>query len=203
MILPKTGFITNLIVAREHQRLLHAGCQHTLASLRNKYWVISGRRAVKRVLHRCVTCFKSNPSNTEYKMDNLSSDRITQARAFTTCGVDYAGPFLIREGGRARTSRKAYVCLFVCFVTRAVHIELATDLTTDAFLRCLHRFMSRRGRCQVIHSDNGTNFLGARNQLREFGILLGSSEYKKRVAQALADEHIRWFEFPSSPSTFQ
>ncbi|XP_076246260.1 uncharacterized protein LOC143186468 [Calliopsis andreniformis] len=172
MILPTPHPFTILAIGNEHVRLLHTGSQRTLASLRNKFWILSGRRAVRKTVHQCMNCFRTNPINKPCKMGDLPAERITPARAFSTCGVDYAGPVLIQERGRGRVARKTYICLFICFVTKALHIELATDLSTDAFLNCLHRFISRRGRCRSIHSDNGRNFIGAKNQLRELGILI-------------------------------
>ncbi|XP_043263587.1 uncharacterized protein LOC122403866 [Colletes gigas] len=196
MILPYKHPLSTLIVVYEHQRLLHAGCQHTLASLRSRFWPISGKRLVKKVIHDCVPCFKVNPIGTRYIMGNLPAARVTPARAFATCGIDYAGPVVIKERGRGRISHKTYICLFVCFATKAIHIELAIDFTTDAFLNCLYRFISRRGRSQCIYSDNGTNFIGARNELNELGILLNSQPHNDRVRTALSQEQIQWHLIP-------
>lgn len=110
--------------------------------------------------------------------------------------MDYAGPILIVDRGRARTAGKTYVCFFVCMVTKAAHIELAVDLTTDTFLNCLHRFISRRGSCHAIYSDNDTNFVGARNELRDLGILLHSRLHHDRVLGALGQEGIEWHFIP-------
>ncbi|XP_076300572.1 uncharacterized protein LOC143218889 [Lasioglossum baleicum] len=196
IIVPKSGPLATLLIRREHLRLLHAGFQQTFASLHSTYWLVSGRRVTRKVLINCIKRFRSSPHGTQPRIGNLPADRVTPARAFATCGVDYAGPFLIVELGRARTARKAYICLFVCMVTKAVHIELAVDLTTDAFLNCLNRFISRRGRCQAIYSDNGTNFVGSRNELKELGILLSSRQHHDRILEVLAQEGIEWHFIP-------
>lgn len=84
---------------------------------------------------------------------------------------------------------KAYVCIFVCTATKAVHIELVSDLTTEAFLACLRRFIARRGRCSLILSDCGTNFVGANRLL------------VKLMKNASSYEHIEWkFNPPPSPN---
>ena len=129
-------------------------------------------------------------------MGNLPKARVTPKRAFYTCGVDYAGPFQIRIILRSKTTLKAYICVFVCFVTKAVHIELARDLSTDAFLNCLRRFVSRRGKCQHIYSDNGTNFVGARNRLNELSRLLQNRDFQRNVTDFLAKDQISWHLIP-------
>lgn len=76
-------------------------------------------------------------------------------------GVDFCGPFFTKEHRhRNRTKVKTYVSVFVCFATKAVHLELVNDLSTEAFLACLKRFFSRRGLSRSMHSDNATNFVG-------------------------------------------
>jgi len=102
-------------------------------------------------------------------MGVLPSSRVTPSRPFSYCGVDYAGPVILREGKRRNArNHKAYICIFVCFATKAVHIEVVGNLTTDSFLACLKRFIARRGRPNSIYSDNGTTFVGASRQLSEF-----------------------------------
>ncbi|CAK9826422.1 hypothetical protein ANTRET_LOCUS4277 [Anthophora retusa] len=196
VVLPTSHPFTNLVIKNEHLRSLHAGPQQTLASLRDRFWILSGRRIVRKIVRQCFNCFRAKPLTINYQMGNLPSQRVTPSRAFDSCGVDYAGPFLIREGGRGRVARKTYVCIFVCLVTKAIHIELATDLSTDSFLKCLHRFISRRGRCHSIYSDNGKNFIGARNQLNELGILLNTPQHNSRVQSSLAREGIEWHLIP-------
>ncbi|XP_076392699.1 uncharacterized protein LOC143265299 [Megachile rotundata] len=200
LIIPKSGPLAILLINHEHLRHLHAGCQQTLAALHSRFWILSGKRLIKKVLRQCLSCFRTRPTSVSYKMGDLPADRVVPARAFATCGVDYAGPFLIKEAGRSRVARKCYICLFVCFTTKAIHIELAVDLSTDAFLNCLHRFIARRGRCNTIYSDNGRNFLGARNELQELGTLLGSSSHSRQIIDSLAKEHIDWrFIPPNAP----
>ncbi|XP_043263452.1 uncharacterized protein LOC122403788 [Colletes gigas] len=196
LILPSDHPLTNLVVTYEHCRLLHAGCQLTSASLRNRFWILACKRVVKKIIHRCIRCFRTKATGINPIMGDLPATRVTPARPFATCGIDYAGPLLIRERGRARTAHKAYICIFVCFVTKAVHIELATDLSTDAFLNCLNRFIARRGRSHCIYSDNGRNFIGARNNLNELGVLLNSKEHHAKVGNLLAQEQIQWHLIP-------
>lgn len=99
-------------------------------------------------------------------MGELPRERVTQARPFYHTGVDYCGPFYIKEKKlRNRAKVKVYVSVFVCLAVKAVHLEIVSELTTDAFIAALKRFIARRGKCRSIHSNNGTNFVGANNQL--------------------------------------
>ncbi|XP_018405223.1 PREDICTED: uncharacterized protein LOC108781668 [Cyphomyrmex costatus] len=94
----------------------------------------------------------------------LPPSRITVSRPFSYCGVDYAGSLTLREGKRRNAhTHKAYIAMFVCFATKAVHIELVSDLTTDMFLAAFKRFISRRGKPSHMWSDNGTTFVGSRH----------------------------------------
>ena len=94
------------------------------------------------------------------------------------------------------------MCIFVCFVTKAVDIELAQDLSTDAFLNCLRRFISRRGKCQHIYSDNGTNFVGARNRLNELSQLLQDRDFQRNVTDFLAKDQTSWHMIPPNAPHF-
>ncbi|XP_043263201.1 uncharacterized protein LOC122403641 [Colletes gigas] len=196
VILPSKHHLTKLLVAHEHLRLLHAGCQATLSSLRRRYWPLSGKILIKNTIRNCVRCFRTKPVTQEYLMGNLPAVRIIPTRPFSVCGVDYAGPVFIKEKIRTRVTSKAYLCIFVCFVTKAIHLELAIDLSTDAFLNVLRRFISRRGLCRSLYSDNGTNFIGARNELLELGTLLRDSKHNERVTKFLSDNQIEWHLIP-------
>lgn len=102
-------------------------------------------------------------------MGNLPNTRLSPSRPFSISGVDYAGPFLIkdRKGCNYKTS-KAYIALFVFFVTKATHLEFSHDrVFYDRFIH----FMSLRGKGSQIYSDHCTTFIGERE--RELRILVG------------------------------
>lgn len=132
-------------------------------------------------------------------MGELPASRITVSRPFLKTGVDFFGPIYVRPAPR-RPSVKAYVAVFICLCTKAVHMELVTYLSTDRFLQALRRFVARRGRCAVLYSDNGTNFVGARNKLLELFKLLSEDDHKEAVAKFCCTEGMRWsFIPPGSP----
>jgi len=105
-------------------------------------------------------------------MADLPSVRITEDLPFVNTGCDYAGPIFLKDA-KVRKPRisKGYMCLFVCMVTSAIHLKLATDLKTETFLAALRRFISLRGKCIKIFT---TNFIGAKRSLNEMQELLSS-----------------------------
>uniref|UniRef100_UPI00143B5FA4 uncharacterized protein LOC117162207 n=1 Tax=Bombus vancouverensis nearcticus TaxID=2705178 RepID=UPI00143B5FA4 len=200
IVLPKSS-VTTRIIEHEHKIHMHSGTQATLYAVRQRYWPVDGRSQVWRAIKGCVRCCRAQPPPVEYVMGNLPEARVTESRPFTNVGVDYCGPFHIKEKrDRNRRQIKVYVAIFVCLAIKAVHIELVDDLTSEAFIAALRRFIARRGYCSTIHSDNGTNFRGASNELRELHDLLQSDDHKEKVTAFLADKQIEWrFIPPHSP----
>jgi hypothetical protein len=114
-----------------------------------------------------VVCHQLKAAATKQLMGELPSSRIQPLRPFKRAGIDYAEPVSIRLGSaRSKTIVKAYIAVFVCFATKAVHLEMVTSLTTDAFLAALRRFAAKRGKPSHLYSDNGTNFVGAAHHLQ-------------------------------------
>ena len=102
--------------------------------------------------------------------------------------MDYAGPISLRmETPRSKVITKGYIAIFVCFATKAVHIEVVTSLTTESFLAPLRRFIARRGKPKTMYSDNGTNFRDA-NELHDVYKMLHSSSQMATVQDYLATE---------------
>lgn len=181
----------------------HAGVQATMAFVRQRFWPLSLRAVTRKVIHNCVTCFKAKPLVSEALMGNLPSPRVTVSRLFTHCGVDYAGPVILREGRRRNArNHKAYIAVFVCFATKAVHLELVSDLTTDAFIAALKRLISRRGRPDRIYSDNSTTFVGADRQLSEFYDSLRSTSTQTVIENFLRDQQTTWSFIPPNAPHF-
>ncbi|XP_043470231.1 uncharacterized protein LOC122503668 [Leptopilina heterotoma] len=181
-VLPKHHNVTRIIIRDEHLKRHHAGAQSTLYGVREFYWIINGRNTTRHIIRQCVKCFRAKPPETRYLMGNLPKDRVSFTTPFTHVGVDYCGPFFIKEHRhRNRTKVKTYVSVFVCLATKAVHLELASDSTTDAFIACLTRFFSRRGVANSISSDNATNFVGANNEIKDLFNVLRAHEESKEV----------------------
>ncbi|CAH2088739.1 unnamed protein product [Euphydryas editha] len=135
-------------------------------------------------------------------MGSLPSLRVTPARAFENSDVDYAGPIMLRTTSvRGHRAYKGYICLFVCMVTKAVHIEVVSDLTSRGFLEAFKRFVARRGCCLNLHSDNGTNFVGAAKELEDLFDAEKSSMVKE-ISDSLASQGTTWHFIPSRAPKF-
>lgn len=183
IILHSKHHITQLIVEYYHKVLMHAGPQLLLSTLRHKFWIIGGRNLARKVTHNCITCCRFSGKTVQPLMGNLPKERLHLEFPFQNTAVDYAGPTMISDRkGRGCRLIKAYICVFVCLAVRAVHIELVTELSTDAFLAALNRFISRRGRPVNLFSDNGRNFVGACNELSKF-LRSKSDEISRYAAQ--------------------
>jgi len=101
-------------------------------------------------------------------MGQLPEARVKPSKPFTNTGVDYSVPFDVKKVvKRSRLTVKCYVALFVCLSTKAIHLELVSELSNEAYIASLRRFIARRGLCTDIYSDNGTNFVGAEKELKK------------------------------------
>lgn len=175
----------------------------TLAALRQKYWPLSARNQIRKVIRQCIPCFRVKPRYPDPIMGDIPANRFNTTRPFYNCGVDYMGPVSVKEGGR-RSKRvvKAYVALFVCFATKAIHLELVSDLTAECFLNALKRFISRRGIIKNIYSDNATNFVGANRELISLSEMFKSQCFQREVIDNLATKTIKWHFIPSRAPHF-
>ena len=199
IVLPARHIFTRKLLQHYHEKLLHAGPQLLLGVVKLRFWPLGGRNVVRHLVHKCLKCYRSKPSTIQQFMGDLPSARVTVSRPFSRTGVDYFGPVYIRPVAR-RPAVKAYVALFICLCTKAVHLELVSDLSTDRFLQALRRFVARRGLCSEIYSDNGTNFVGARNKLQEFLRLLKDPTHRETVPKECTSQGITWhFSPPSAP----
>uniref|UniRef100_A0A4Y0BFI9 Integrase zinc-binding domain-containing protein n=1 Tax=Anopheles funestus TaxID=62324 RepID=A0A4Y0BFI9_ANOFN len=163
MILPKKHTITNLIVKHYHEKYKHKKTETIIAAIRQRFWIIDLRAVVKNVADKCQKCKNDKARPSPPIMAPLPRCRLAvRQKPFTHTGVDYFGPLNIAIG---RRSEKRWGAVFTCLTTRAVHIELATDLSASSFIICLKNMQHRRGKVSHIYSDNGTNFVGANNEM--------------------------------------
>ena len=195
--------LTRLIIRTEHIRLLHAGPTLLAASLARRYHIVGGRKVIRSITRACITCRRDAARPRPQKLGQLPIERVTPGPVFDKVGVDYAGPILIKRGHvRRPTLIKAYVCVFVSLTVKAVHLELVSDLTSEAFVACLRRFIARRGRPSLIWSDHGTNFVGAAREIKELFQFLREQETQGVVNDFLSKQDIKWKFIPQHAPHF-
>ena len=164
VILPKKCVVSNIIIQWSHHSVGHGARGMTLNHLRQRdIWFVNANAIVRHLIHKCVICCKLRGKMGYQKMADLPQKRCTEAAPFTYCSVDMFGPLIIKE---KRSELKRYGALFTCFSSRTMHIEVTNSLDADSFILAFHRFMARRRAVRSIWSDNGTNFVGARNELQ-------------------------------------
>ncbi len=168
ILLPADHPVTTMIIRDQHAALLHAGKEHTLNHLRNRFWIINGRRTVQKILTKCIICRRANPVKQGQKMAPLPIARTTMAPPFTCTGADLAGPYFIKSQF-SHKEFKRYFLLLTCLTTRAVHLEPLQSASATSLLLALDRFVSRRlggEHPKEIHCDNAANFVRAEKELK-------------------------------------
>ena len=192
-LLPKNHHLSTLLVRDAHERVHHNRVEATLAQLRTRFWIVKGRQFVKRTPASCTVCRRyEGRSYRVPPQSDLPEFRLSQKPAFTYVGIDYALPLYIKVSGQPAL-QKVYVLLFTCCSVRSVHLELATDLSVDVFIRCLRRFAARRGLPELIISDNAKTFKAADK-------ILSKLFSYPRVKKFLASKRIDWrFDVDKAP----
>ncbi|XP_051157995.1 uncharacterized protein LOC127279598 [Leptopilina boulardi] len=178
VVLPGNHEITKMIIEEKHKELNHAGVEILMNSLREKFWILGGRKIIRIIIRRCVDCQRHDSKALQTIPAPLPQNRVRDAAVFEILGVDLTGPIYLKGG------QKAWICLFTCAIFRAVHLELVTSLSTASFLLALRRHIARRGRPSIIYSDNGTNFVGLNNSLKRIDFT--------KLAQTRAMRQIQW-----------
>ena len=127
-----------------HERVHHKPVKETLTEIRSKFWIVKGRQLIRKIIHSCVPC----------------------RPPFTCTGIDFAGPLYVKNEDKSSLEMATtWICLYTCGVTRAVHLELVREMSTEAFLRSFKRFTARRGVPAKVISDNAKTFISAAKKL--------------------------------------
>ncbi|XP_055622043.1 uncharacterized protein LOC129773533 [Toxorhynchites rutilus septentrionalis] len=200
LILDNRHPLTTLIATHYHETLLHAGQQLMISSMRERFWPIGARNVTRKVIHRCLKCFRTRPKSHEQIMGDLPVERVTPAPPFTRVGVDYCGPFNVQYPYRKGKPIKCFIAVFICLVVKAIHLEIVADLTTQSFIAALKRFVARRGRPEIIICDNGRNFVGARRELDELRRLFNNQ--RESISKEAATENINFKFIPARSPNF-
>ena len=193
MLLPAKHHLTVLLFRDAHEKSMHAGPQALLQHMRTQFWPINGKSMSKQIVHQCVQCFRNKPRLSQQIMGQLPASRVTKSTPFVISSVDYAGPVLTkRRNQRNPIFEKSYVMVIVCCWSKAVHIEVISDLSSAACLAAIKRFISRRGKILEFYSDNATNFVGANNELLKLRKFMERADQASAMHQFCADQGISW-----------
>ncbi|XP_048002533.1 uncharacterized protein LOC125239093 isoform X1 [Leguminivora glycinivorella] len=203
IILPKESRVTHLIIENEHLKLLHASQKEVLSNLSQRYYIVNGLRLVKKFVNKCLTCFRLKGVTAKQLMGSLPAGRVNIDRAFAKVGIDFAGPILIKQSRvRSVITTKGYIAVYVCFVTKAVHLELVSDLTTDTFLASFKRFIARRNVPTEVYCDNAATFKSASTQLSELYKLNNNRCHQMQVQNVTAKLGTTFHFIPSYSPVF-
>ncbi|XP_028042609.1 uncharacterized protein LOC114252313, partial [Bombyx mandarina] len=201
LVLPSSSPLVDLIINHYHRINCHPGADTLHAILRQRFWILSARRVIRHRVYKCIRCFRYRAQARAPLMADLPADRVTPQPVFSQVSTDFAGPFLIKSSTlRNAKLMKAYFCIFVCLSTKAVHLELVSSLSTEAFLAVMQRFVSRRGTPTLVRSDCGTNYVGAGNHLIEVQDFLAQNN--DTITHGLADRHMAWLLQPPTGPWF-
>ncbi|XP_058840481.1 uncharacterized protein LOC131695965 [Topomyia yanbarensis] len=181
-ILPSVHPFTSMLVDYFHRQTVHGGRQLTLAVMRQEFWPIHGKRVVNTVLQKCHRCFRCNPVPIQQPTGQLPCTRVRPSRPFSI------------------VAPKAYIAVFVCFATKAMHLKIVSDLSTVGFMSAFRRFIGYHGVPSEVHSDNAKNFAGAKHELNELYRILNNESNK--IGTELAQQGISWQFIPPRAPNF-
>ena len=181
---PREHPFTSKLVEQAHLSTLHGGVAMTMAKIRETFWVPKLRRLVKRVRSSCWGCKRFRVRSFENPPPgSLPVTRTQGSTPFEAVGVDFAGP--IRYKTKGKKTKKSYLVLYGCSLTRAVHLEVLKTLEVGDFLASFKRFIARRGRPKVIYSDNGATFKAADRWLKKV-------QKDEKLNEFLSERVIQW-----------
>lgn len=189
-LLPFQAWLSTLL-AREAHSKGHEGVAGTLLRMRIKAWVIRGRVIAQKVVDKCIVCKKAKARTCKQIMGNLPDERSSPAAPFEFTSVDLFGPYHVKDDVKKRVTMKVWGVVFCCMSSRAIHVELASTLSTESFLLTYQRFTAVRGHPRKIWSDPGTNFVGARPVLEEMYTYL-NQQSKESLEEYAAKNETTW-----------
>ncbi|VDK77869.1 unnamed protein product, partial [Cylicostephanus goldi] len=195
IILPSKHPMTTLFIKEAHSRCGHQGVNCTLAGIRQRFWIPKGRQIVKNFIRKCIICKRWNGRPYFYPdSPPLPHSRIDPSRPFAHVGIDLAGPFRIVDSEKQQCKR--WVMLATCMTTRAVHLEIVNNLSANETINAIRRLIARRGKPEIIISDNGTNFTLSNDILKD----CENKIFCDKVEEFLTTEKVEWrFITPLSP----
>ncbi|XP_045023365.1 uncharacterized protein LOC123467557 [Daphnia magna] len=195
-LLPGRHPLTERIIHIFHDETHYAGTDYLFSQISQHFWIVKGREVVKKIRRLCPVCIRGRAAPAGQLMGDLPYVRLdSYTPPFSHIAIDYFGPIETSPGRNRITKR--YGALITCLVTRGVHLELAESLSTDDFILVFRRFIGLYGRPISVHSDNGTNFVGAE---RELNTLIKNLKENEEIRRFIKEKGIDWrFQPPRTP----
>ena len=191
VFIPPYSLLAEKLIFQARKNTLHGGVVLTMKKVRSNYWIPTLRKLTKSVVRKYYgrKIFNSLPYP-GVKPGPLPNDRTEQAVPFQVIGTDFAGPIYYRT--KTKKESKACILIFSCSVSRAVHLELTPNTTTQEFIKCLKQLIPRRGKPSTIYSDNTKSFQAATKWLKQ---IIKSEQ----LHEHLRKENINWkFNLPKA-----
>ena len=165
IILPKDNENIEALVRFEHMKTLHSSINHCFHALRARFHILGGRAAVNNILRKCVLCQMKEKRPQNQKEGELPGERVNLIKPFQATGLDVAGPYGVKQGGRA--THKRWILVATCLSTRAVYLLPLKDMTTNTALNAILKLHNLFPGLETIFSDNGSNFRSASREIKE------------------------------------
>ena len=193
ILLPNKSNFTTLVIRDVHERYFHFKTRQTLSCVRLEFWIPHGISAVNKVLRNCVECRRivGAPFKPP-KMGDLPPQRFGPCPAFENTYLDFAGPISVKTGTEMT---KRWIAVFTCMTTRAIHLELVANCTTEATVNALERFFARRGVIKCMFSDNQKSFVEAAKVLNA---ITSAVRFEEALGNLFAKHNIEWKFIPEA-----
>ena len=164
--IPKNSKLAEKIIQHSHKKTHHGGVILTMTAVRDQYWIPNLRQLTKRIIKNCygykryhIKAYNAPPPG------QLTQDRTIGITAFQVIGLDFSGPIMYKKGSSKQN--KSYILLFTCSLSRAIHLELVPNQTTEEFITRFKRLIARRGTLEKIYSDNAKTFVASWKWVRK------------------------------------
>ena len=181
----------------------HAGPTSLTSTLLCCLHIVGGRKTIRSITRAGVVCHRQSAKLQPQMVGQLPIESTTPDSVFEKVGIDYAGPLYIKYGSvRKPTIVKGYVCIYVSLSVKAVHLELVSDLTSEAFIACLRHFVAHRDKPSLTWSDHGTNFVSANRELKEFVEFLEHQRTQGVISELCSMRNIEWRFIPERAPHF-
>ena len=186
------GPFTQKLIQHVHAQIKHLGVANTMAALREEWWIPRLRTLVKKEIRNCNVCkvFATKPYGTP-TTSALPEFRTEVSRPFQYAGIDFAGPLKCKIS--KTKEKKAYVLIFTCATSKAVHLELTRTQTAEEFQKKLNTFITREMRSERIISDNAATSKATATWIKRI-------RKSEKLQDFLAQQEISWqFNLSKSP----